>query len=468
MPARTDWAAWLAARRPAEMLCFVLGVFLPFFLVSHIGAYHPGDVGSFLEWSRPPFGDVYSTSANYPIMGILCSAGALRALAALFHPVDNSAHIQLLRHFLAAFEVIQFLLLGSLARSMGMRRPWLAALVVRLVPSSWVGGAVWAQIDGVTQVFLLGSLAACARAWQSTRLNRFRPAIAWLSVACLSSFLSLLTKQLAVFSMPWLCLGLLICSAYVMQRWRWRGLVGVVVALVVALVVAGVIDQILFVPDGFHGSSLLYAWGDRGNVNHEGKIAGNGFNLWVLLGRDMWSSSSVPFFTWDLGARTIAFRPLGTGHALFLAASALLLWLFVRAQPNWWGRIPRLADVDLGRLLTTLVFAVGLQNLALCVFLSGTHERYLYHGYFFLILAVLRLWDARRASGATLFAVLAAGTCYGGFVYAIMSSLPDVFFIVRRHEFQASLHLFLFFALAYVFWIAGRALPRPARSLTSQ
>lgn len=466
IPSRTDWRSWLAARQPAELLCLVLGILCPFLIVGLIGTYHTGDAGSFLEWSRPGIDDVYSTSANYPVIGVLASAGALRALAALFHPVDNAAHIQLLRYFLAVFEVIQFLLLASLARTMGLRRPWLAALIVRLIPSSWVGSALWGQIDGVTQVFLLGNLVACARVWQSTRHNRFRSAVAWLSAACLSLFLSLLTKQLAVFSLPWLCMALLICGVYVIQRWGWRGLAGIVVALVVALLVAGVIDQILHV-DGHHGSSLLYAWSDRGNVNHEGKIAGNGFNIWVLLGRDIWSSSAVPFVTWNWGSSIIELRPLGTGHALFVVASLLLVVLFVQAQHTWWGRIPRMADVDFKRVLTTLIFALGLQNLALCVLLSGTHERYLYHGYFFLILAALRLWDVRRLRGATLTAILVGGACYGGFVFSIMAPLPDLLFALRRHEFQATLHLLLFITLVHTFWILGRPANQPARSLTA-
>lgn len=160
----------------------------------------------------------------------------------------------------------------------------------------------------------------------------------------------------------------------------------------------------------------------------------------------MWSSSREPI--------PLLFNLSSTPHALgiglygvwmlFLLAALVRIGrtflkkdntvAFSHAQPAW---------------IAILFLYHGLTYLGFNLLLTGTHERYMYIGYPFLLLAALWFLSQRVVftQRLTVFCLFSAFV-YGCFVFSIIGPLPGVFFAFRRHEFLASLHLFLLVLLA--------------------
>src|SRR5262249_37342711 len=84
-------------------------------------------------------------------------------------------------------------------------------------------------------------------------------------------------------------------------------------------------------------------------------------------------------------------------------------------------------------------------NLGFNVLLSGTHERYLYHCFPFLILAAFFFWERQTVfSGRSVLLCLGAAILYGLFVYSVLS--PPVI----PHEFVGAIHLVLLICLFFL------------------
>ena len=111
------------------------------------------------------------------------------------------------------------------------------------------------------------------------------------------------------------------------------------------------------------------------------------------------------------------------------------------------GAMVRLSSQQQAHTLALLSLLLGLTQLGFNVLLTGTHERYLFLGYPFLLLATF--WFASRGSMATGLAVLtlAAAILNGIFVFGAMQPIPGTLFVVYSNAFQASLHLILLAAL---------------------
>jgi hypothetical protein len=111
------------------------------------------------------------------------------------------------------------------------------------------------------------------------------------------------------------------------------------------------------------------------------------------------------------------------------------------------GALARLQGEGQAALLALLSLLLGLTQLGFNVLLTGTHERYLFLGYPFLILSTW--WFARRGHMAMGLAVwtLAAAILNGVFVLGAMQPLPGILFLVYSNAFQAALHLILLVAL---------------------
>ena len=447
-----------------ERWFIVLGLLAPFLAVFAVHSFSGGDFGGFDRWSECLWrgdGSLYGggSDANYPVVGIFAGPGVVGTLRHLVHAHDPL--VVPFRYYLAAVSGLVFLLMGALGRLMDSRRPWLLAFIVIAVPSSWAGGPVWCQIVGVTQLFLFASLLAYGYAWRATGRGRLTPAIMWLALGQMSCWLSILTKQLSIFSVPWLFLCSLIAALQLAARWRLRGAAAAALSFAATVGIAALIDRVLHVPDGFHGSSLAYIWLGGGS-DHGSRISNNGFNVWMLLGRDMASSSLTPFARLHWNDLCFELAPQACGKVLFLLSSVVFFVLFLRNLGGWKrlrGMLRGFREVELPALLIDLCLAIGLQNLAANVWLTGTHERYMYHGYFFLLLACVRLWQRPRSLGVRTPAILiACASCYAGFVMAQISSLPSLLFPLRRHELMVAMHVFLFVMLLDIFRTLGRRL----------
>jgi hypothetical protein len=447
-----------------EALSIVAGISFPFIVVSACDAAYRSDIDVFVRWAEhlgngPP--SVYETGANYPVFGVLTSAGAVGWLRHHFASADGAFDaVKAFREYLAGWNALQFLLLGWLATLIRLRMPWTIALLVSVLPSSWVGSALWGQLDAVTQCLLMVPLVATALLFRQVRQGRLGPALVANALSVLFLGLALLTKQLSVFSAPLLTAFIILGVMRIAARWKGTGFALAVASTLVPLGLLFAFDRIWTVPAGYHGSSVFYVW--TGGGSDHGDILGNGVNVWQLLGRDANGRSSEPFWSLMLGTTNIQLRPGQCGKVLFVTVSLLTAFLWARSL----NRGKSLAQafrsfggLDRERTIAVTLFAIGMHNLAMTTLLCGVHERYLYHGYVFLLLGSLAIYQKSigRVSWRTPVSVILGAACYGGFVFSNMAPLPGLFFPLRRSECLATLNVVLLMVLTDVLWRIGRA-----------
>jgi len=438
-----------------EAALFALGLAIPFLILSLVHVYHAEDVRVFVDWAscwRTDARRVYSLcpSANYPWVGVAVSGGAIAALQHALSLGDVEEIARYYRLILAGFDAADFALLVLIGRALRLRHAVALALVIEVLPSTWAGGAVWGQIDTISQFFLLVSLHGLMRAYQLAGAPQPRRAAHGFFLLGLSALaLCALTKQLAIFSI--VATAPLILAAL----WRFAGARrGLWLGFGCMALAGGLflfLDRQAEAP-GYFGSSFLYVW--LGGGSHHGRIiAGNGFNIWVFLGRDMASSSDDPFWTPTLFGRAFGLTPRIAGFALYgLAVLALAAPLLRFAR----GAFSKTAGRGDARFLAGCLLAVAMMNLGFNVFLTGTHERYLYHFYSFALLALAGL--APRAVRAPLIGLLlASGTLYGLFVLSVIRDLPGVLAAWIRPEPLAGLHALLLLTLSALILRLGAA-----------
>ncbi len=333
-----------ASRRPSlgTALLLLAGVALPFVLVALLpNTYHKGDLMAYAVgltawrpsarapiWNARPIGR--NSPLGYPAVGLWLSGGVVHGMRLVNESIfgrtlDAQTTDAFVRFYLAIFAALDFLLLAWLARLMRFQRPVLAAFLLMILPWMVVGGILWGQLDGMSLAGGLLAFIALWMAWQAAAQRRIWPAGLWLLLASLSLVGFTLLKQLNTFALPFF---LFLLALVVWAFWREMGGRGVGVALAVLLLAAGffrLLDSRFELPPGSLGSTFWHGW----RVSpHGGVIAGNGFNLWVLLGRDMWSSSLEPFTALRLGAWRQEITPYHTGIVLY---ALLLGFLFVTA-----------------------------------------------------------------------------------------------------------------------------------------
>ena len=232
------------------------------------------------------------------------------------------------------------------------------------------------------------------------------------------------------------------------QNWKRKGLIVIGITLGVFAATFYWFDHTLAISDKFFGSSYYYIW-TGGDINSRYIISANGFNIWIFLGRDPSSSSRIPFsLLWD-NDFALNISPYDLGIAFYVAWSLFLLGTLIVIAKKLL-RNSFVNPLETHPLLMAILFLYyGLSQLGFNVLLTGTHERYLYNGYPFLLLAgawffMKRLVFTWRLIGLTFLSAF----IYGCFVFSIIGPLPGVFFAFSRHEFLASLHLFLLALLA--------------------
>ncbi len=459
-------------------LLLLAGVTLPFLLVAIFPTtYHKGDLMAYARWADclEAFGPATyleclayrpESPLGYPAVGLWLSGGVVQGLRLLSgtllgRPLDAPTTDALVRFYLATFAAVDFLLLAWLARLMRYGRPLLAALLLTLLPWMVVGGVLWGQLDGISLAGALLAFIALWQAWRAASQRRAAPAALWLLLAGLTLAGFTLIKPLNTFALPFL---LFLLALTLWSCWRelgGRGLAAALGALLLSLAAFRLLDSRFDLPANALGSSFWYGWQSS---PHGDVISGNGFNLWILLGGDMWASSRAPFTALWLGPWQQTLTPYHTGIALY---ALLLLFLFTTA---WLALRPLLArgararltgDAEAG-LLALLSLLLGLTQLGFNVLLTGTHERYLFLGYPFLILSTW--WFARRGAmgmGLAVFTISAA-ILNGVFVLGAMQPLPGLLFVVYSNAFQAVLHLILLVALLDAWLRLSRALPATA------
>lgn len=424
-------------RRVRGQAIILAGILFPFLCVFCISSYGRGDVATFRAWSECLLvagTDVYLKckpdgmfAPNYPAVGLLLSAGVYGLIEGI-GSFSTATADQVFRFYLCLYEVLNFVLFSLLAKRLGIPWPWLLGLAISMTPSTWTSTAVWGQIDGaMLSLCLIGLLglssplfvsATTGEAGYSLRRVRLDVGLA-AGGAAFGAYM--LTKQLAVLSLPGFCLLLGAFTLYLLPR---HGCVAACRSLVIAMLGAVslfvLVDQAFAVPHGVAGSSLWHVW--HSGSGHGEKISGNGFNVWVLLGRDGWSSSLVPFATIDLGWRELPLRPYRLGRLMFLGVVAVMGLVALKGVFGTL-RLATMADRSSGsRLMGLLVVFLGLTHLAFNVFVAGTHERYLHGGYPFLLLGTVWLYCVQRSSRrrALLIATWCSAVVFGLYVLAVL------------------------------------------------
>ena len=439
------YAYFVAAKREhtryvnrLDAVVFVLGLSASTLMVFWFeGAYYESDINTFVEWQislNDSLANIYLAcpSCNYPFLGTLLSAGVFQVIKAVSPTLDFETYAQLFQYLLSFIDAINVLFAYFVIRALGIPRSLFWAGLIGLLPSSWAGSAVWGQIDGITQFFILAFLLwqLAFLAGHDRRPFRISPG---LYVAGSSFFLAclLLTKQLALFSVPVLaCMTLAIL--YLRARNNFLALSS---ALAVLVAIGIVLPDVFLNVEAGYLSHLHYILAGGGSA-HGDKISGNGFNIWMLLGRDMWSSSSEPF----VGSLT----PKAAGVFLFLAYEIILFGTALR----WFGkRLANLPTVPHKELFLTFVFLLALTNLSFNVLITGTHERYLYHFYPYMLIAYLGFRQTAARSKLLPAAILFGSVFYGRFVWGVLR--PEAANI--PHELVAAFHLWLLVFLTIVF-----------------
>jgi hypothetical protein len=372
--------------------------------------YFQIDMESFWLWSQhwnAGWREIYISCAecNYPIIGMLSTAG----LIGMLRNLGYEKAVFVFRFFLGLVDGLNVILIFWLLKKMSVKKAAFWAGMIGVSISVWGGGAFWGQIDGVSQFFLLAALAWMIKGnlegWSSKTSFGIFVAISGILMAGLT-----LTKQLTLFSL--FSLGLLLATNLLFFSRQWKALaLNSALALGSFLVVIFGGDFFLKLPKTYF-SHLVYIW--KTGSNHSDVISGNGFNLWMFLGRDMWSSSHIPLF------ENVPFlTPYGVGMFLFIGFTGLItlsLFLFLREHFQC-------GETFLNQeVLLNFIFHLALVNLSFNVFLTGTHERYLYHFYPYILLAWAGLEGCSPLFSRQIRSVLISGASfYGIFILMILS-----------------------------------------------
>lgn len=451
------WQQW--HRNTLGLLLLLIGICFPFWLVQHIDIYYQGDVEIFRFWANCWGSKIYLNCTNpelqipnYPVIGLTLSAGVIHAIQSRFDIPNTATLDTIFRYYLALFDALNFILLIGLAQLMRFQFPIFLGLLLLAIPSTWVGGAAWGQIDNIALFFALLSTFAFLKAGLVRIPAKKRQKVwrsgAWLLLGTFNLSLYILTKQLAVFSLPFFLILFLIAIWKLWKFFDYQGLIWGIISLILLALSFHYFDSLLDVPAQFFHSSYWYVW--QVGSPHGDKISGNGFNLWMFLGRDMLSSSHVPFLAVKMGSWNDDISPNQAGIFLYSIFLAFLLFTGLRSIIKI---LKGKSDSTQNDKVTIFMMALlclfhGLSHLGFNVLLSGTHERYLYLGYPFLLIAIAWFYiNIQLFSWRLLLFCFLSASAYGGFVFSQMGQLPDLFFPLRRHEFLASIHLFLLLVL---------------------
>jgi hypothetical protein len=393
--------------------------------------YHHGDVESFIRWAalwNKGLREIYNTcpGCNYPILGIFSTAGVFKIL----HRLGIQNPIPAFRLLLAAVDGLNVLLIFFLLKKLSIKNAALWAGVAGLLVSSWAGGAVWGQIDGVSQFFIF--LTLC---WMVIfNLSKKMHIVVYLVGCSLLLACLLLTKQLIVFSFACLelCLTVNIFSGrkFLPAAGYWL--------LHLAFLAVFVFGWDLFLNvDGPYVSHLQLVWEARSET--ASYLSMNGFSIWIFLNRYMRSDSGVSLLAGSNSPLAAWLTPRTIGMALFFLLAAVLTISTVRSV----RRRAAAGGGFLGREeILNFILYLGLVNLIFNVVLAGTHERYLFHCYPFLLLACLGLREFDRRFSALLVAfVLIGSNLYGWFVLRVLWG--DISFQYTVHKNVAVFHIVL-------------------------
>lgn len=388
--------------------------------------YHGFDVGTFEKWipSTTPFYNVYATDCycNYPIIGLFLSTGVLKLVSSYF----------LFFLYLALFESFNALLFYRLLGFFQVNNKWMYTLLFVSLPSTISGGALWGQIDHIGLTFLLILLLIIAQIYQNNCLGKTTSRWHYLSIGVLF-YLAIFTKQLLIF--PLIPIGIAILLILYGRKNLKEALFQFAIMLAGFLIPFLAFEAWLSYPDTYsltHYQRILENGSDHMDI-----ISGNGITIWQLFYHNLEHPSTE---------KIIAF--LSPKHIGLLLTFCFSSWLFFQY-------------IKKSFLSGTVVFQIGLLclviavfNLTFNLFLTGTHERYLFYFYPFLIIAFLGLRNQPglfKPYDIILFFIGSIG--YGLFVLAILKGwlkVDNMHVNTIYHKFITIGHLLIFTRLLFI------------------
>jgi hypothetical protein len=423
----------------SHSILFIIGLLFSLFAVITLpGFYFHKDLETFWAWSQywnNDWREIYTSCSecNYPIIGMASSVGLL----GMFRNFGYENAVFVYRLFLGLVDGLNVFLVFWILKKLSIERAALWAGVIGISVSSWAGGALWGQFDGVSQFFILAALAWVVKGnvdrWPSRTAFRIYLAGAGILMACM-----LLTKQLTLFST--FSVGVMLVANILFFSRNWKHFVlNSALALVVFLATVSVWDLFLKSPAPYF-SHLYYILKEgvyRGDI-----ISGNGFNLWMFLGRDMWSSAYVP-----LVGNLPFFTPYAMGRLILVVFYGIITFSLLLFLREHFKRGETFLNKD---VLLNFIFYLALVNLSFNVFLTGTHERYLYHFYPYIILAWVGLEGYSRLFAGQARSVLVFGASFYGIFLLMILSMIDFRLGYLPHWVMGIFHLGLLIYLTVV------------------
>ena len=410
--------------RKLDVGIFLLGGLLPLIVrLIFPETYHHFDVETFVKWGgyHDNLSDLYITDCycNYPYLGLLMSTGLLRLLG------DSIFAFTVV---LALFDFLNVYLISRILKALRIQRSLMLAGLIGMLPAIWIGGGLWGQIDTIGQSIILLLLFTLIRHLQTNQNHAIHYAIYGLFFA-----VGLLTKQLLLFPMAPFGVFLLIRAFYISPN-PAQAIKLLVIAAASFVLPIILIDLALNIPDQYLFSHLERVFLE--GSDHMNEISGNGFNIWMLFYSEMGADSTTPL---------LGLSPKIFGLIFFIG---LFVWLIVK---HW--KLHQL-HIKAQTILVSFLFMFLLVNLGFNLFLTGTHERYLYHFYPFLGIALLYSGRLHYSFVQRFdFIMFFLGSIfYGLFVLGILHRyhLSTTFFgDLWAHRILVIFHLILFVRLMY-------------------
>ena len=371
-------------------------------------------------WQRGVQNIYHDPRINYPFLGVAASAGVYAALHEAFPQHDSDALLADYKWFIFFVDGLNLGMLAAVMTLLHIPTPKRFALLIALLPSSWVGGAAWGQIDSITLMFLWVSVWLFARVClesADTDISAARAPSANLAaqhyfqdsylmaLASLSASLGVLTKQLFLFSLAGIALLAIMAARALWLRYQhraWAAYIGAALTFVTPVLA---VDAYVDVPAPFASHLTYVLWGP--GPTHGNILSDHGLNIWALSAAPMGSALDpiVPGVTYQ-----------AAGVGLYLIILSALIY---HGRQRFFGTPQSFAERRVQ--MASAIVLIGLANLAFNVLLTGCHERYLFHAYPCLILGLLFFINQGWVSKKRLMLIMLTAAAYGAYVWVIMS-----------------------------------------------
>lgn len=437
MKDRTNWLRRISIIQIPNYLFLFLLIVIPIIIRFILReTYHSFDVGTFEKWTffLHPYWNVYNTECycNYPIVGIFLSTFIIK----------STGSYQLFFLFLALFESLNAYLVYRLFRQLGRSKTksQLFALFFLLLPSTLAGGALWGQIDHIGLTFLLLIVLILIYILKREPIydeKKGRVLFGMFFLLGTLFYIVLFTKQLMLF--PAAPIGFFLLLHALIKKNDKRFVTGLLWILIGFLVWMLPIDFLLGFPRNNYFSHYQYVL--ENGSDHMDIISGDGITMWQFF-YDYQTHTSLKPLLFGISPKTM-------GLILFFLLSGVEIILYVKSY-----LIGLKNKYNSTYQMGILFLFIAIFNLTFNLFLSGTHERYLFYFYPFLLFACISLNKVGvKLSKFDCILFLVGSVSYGLFVFAAMRQWMRVDGIQIRtvyHDLIVLLHVIIFVRLLVI------------------